>query len=152
MLTIQKWTPEAISWAVATIPVYLDPDTNLGNPFYTGGQFFARFGPYHPPYIVIGRPDKPFTLDHEMHHAWDDEHGQTEAQRLADVQRLAKDQTLAGAWAREVLENPVVDNWHLMHFLLTKANYVPTAYPEWFRLAYFPYLIALTNRTILPLS
>lgn len=156
MLAEYHWTPAAIEWAVASIDVYLDPTTNLGNPFHTGGQFYGRYdanGPYpaRRPYILIGRLGHPLTLDHEMHHAWDWEHEhQTEAGRRADMDRLALDQTLAGAWAREVLENPAADNSHYMHFLLTKASNDPMAYPAWFRTRYFGYLIQRDRRLVLP--
>lgn len=158
MLAESHWRPDAIDWAIATVDVYLDPASNLGNPFYTGGAYYARYaanGPYPAkrPYVVLGRMGHPFTLDHEMHHAWDDEHEhQTDAGRKADMDRLALDQTLAGAWAREVLENPAADNGHYMHFLLTKASGDPMAYPAWFRQRYFGYLVQRDKRTILPVA
>lgn len=143
-----RWTPAARAWALETVPVTLDPE---GWRDWKRLGFYARTA-WRGPYVVVAYDDPGYQIEHEMHHAWDEEHHQTEAQRAFDMRLLARWPGLVGVRAREVLDDPTTDNWHYTHALIEKMGWDVRDVPDWFKWAYYPYLVDLRVRVLIPVA
>jgi hypothetical protein len=156
MLLAEHWTVAGADWASSHIPAYVDSDTPSG-----GGSYYHDDPPSDARYVLIhpladNAAWTLFVVDHEMHHAWDDQGRQTWDARQHDMERLAVDQTPAGQWAREVLAGPHMasDIWHYTHGLIDRARAAGQqagAFPSWFRDVYFAFLEPYPRRAVLPL-
>lgn len=156
MLLAYRWTPAAADWASGHVAAYVDSETPSG-----GGSYYHDDPPSDARYVLIhpladNAAYTLFQIDHEMHHAWDDQGTQTWDRRQHDMERLAADQTPAGQWAREVLSGPHMSSsiWHYTHGLIDRARSADQgagAFPSWFRDVYFAYLEPYPHRAVLPL-
>ena len=137
-----RWSPAAIEWFVATVPVEVDP--TLPATAYAGSGHYEPAVQRGGPRAVVA-DDRVAVLEHEAHHAWDIDHEhQTSGDRRRDLEELRGEPGLATAVERALS----VDDWHLTHVLLVQVHGRPDVLPAWYRARYYGYL--MPHRVVLP--
>lgn len=149
-LARHNWSPAAIRWVQASIPVYADPllpwEENLAGGFYT---------PTHDrvAHVVVAWRTSDAVIEHEVHHAWDWAHPEATERRWFAMQRLVREGGRAGEVARAILADETVDQTHYTHALIERLNGDARDVPAWFRTTYLGYLAAPAPvRVLVPLA
>jgi hypothetical protein len=145
MLLGQHWTPAAAAHYAATVPVDVVPGLRG-----VAGEYQPA-GSFGPARVRVFMP-APYAVAHEMHHAWDDDHGLLDPVALeADLRALAAEDCAAGAVARRIVERSLSDYGHYNHGIIDSLGGDVSRVPGWYAARYFGFLAApVRYRLVLP--